>query len=149
MPSLLQPSVDYTDKDFPALRLRLQGLARSVFPKWTEYNTPSFGNLLLEFMAFTGDNTTFYQDGQGRELFWPTVSQRENAIRLGRLINYNLPSAQPSTVTCRFTTPSLLAIEAPIPEGQRIRTVDATGVPFRTKVGGSILVGQDTVDIEC
>ncbi len=32
----LPESVDYTDKDFDALRARLIALIKSVFPDWTE-----------------------------------------------------------------------------------------------------------------
>src|SRR5882724_3545060 len=42
---LLSQATDYTDKDFDSLRLRLQSLARSAFPTWTDFNIANFGNL--------------------------------------------------------------------------------------------------------
>ena len=66
--SLITPSLDYTDRDFYSLRLRLQGLIRSVFPDWTDFNTATFGNILLELYAFVGDTLHFYQDGQAAVL---------------------------------------------------------------------------------
>lgn len=53
--ALLPTSLDMTDKDFDALRLRLIALARSVFPDWSDFAVASFGNVLLELYAFVGD----------------------------------------------------------------------------------------------
>lgn len=145
--SLLQPNVDYTQKDFRNLRLRLQGLVRSVFPEWTDFNTASFGNMMLELKAFSADVVTYYQDNQAREAYWPTVSQRQNALRLGRQTNYRLASAQPSTTTGRFSLPSVAANDVPIAEGTRVRTADLTAVNFRTSAAGQIDAGQSFVDI--
>lgn len=54
---LLARATDYTNKDFDSLRLRLQSLARSVFPTWTDFN---FGNILLELYAFVLDVVVIY-----------------------------------------------------------------------------------------
>ncbi len=35
--ALLPDSVDYTDRDFDALRARLIALVQSVFPDWTDF----------------------------------------------------------------------------------------------------------------
>ena len=56
----LPESVDYTDKDFDALRARLIALIKSVFPDWTDFDVASFGNLLVELYAYVGDVLTFY-----------------------------------------------------------------------------------------
>lgn len=147
MAALLPPNVDYTSKDFLALRLRLQGLIRSVFPDWTDFNVTTFGNILLESFAYVGDTATFYQDKQAREAFWPTVTQRVNAIRLGRLINFRLASAQPATSTARFSLPSVAAKAVPIPLGTRLRTPDVTTLRFRTTAVAEIGIGQQSVDV--
>ena len=52
--SLLPASLDMTDKDFDALRVRLVALVQSVFPDWTDFAVASFGNILLELYAFVG-----------------------------------------------------------------------------------------------
>ena len=63
----LPESVDYTDKDFDALRARLIALIKSVFPDWTDFDVASFGNLLVELYAYVGGVLTFYQDNLARE----------------------------------------------------------------------------------
>ncbi len=45
-----------------ALRLRIITLIQSVFPDWSDFDTASFGNLLIEMYAFVGDVLTFYLD---------------------------------------------------------------------------------------
>ena len=41
----LPESVDYTDKDFDALRARLIALIKSVFPDWTDFDAVSYTHL--------------------------------------------------------------------------------------------------------
>lgn len=148
MAILPQPTVDHTDRDFEALRLRLQGLARSVFPDWTDFNVGSFGSVLLEMMAYVGDMTSFYLDRRASEAFWPTVTQRISAVRLGRLINFKLRSAQPATVSVRFSLPAAAIVRVPLPVGRRVRTTDVGGaVRFRTTVEAAIEVGDTQVDV--
>jgi hypothetical protein len=60
--AVLPTSLDYTDKDFDALRARLIALVKSVFPDWSDFSVASFGNLLIEMYAFVGDVLTFYLD---------------------------------------------------------------------------------------
>lgn len=144
---VLPPTVDYSAKDRRALLLRLQGLIRSVFPDWTSFNQANFGVVLLEAFAHVGDVLNFYQDNQARELFWPTVVQRVNAIRLGQQINFRLPSAQPATTTLRFSLPSAALVGLTIPSNTRVRTADLTAVRFRTLAAARIEIGQTQVDV--
>lgn len=92
--SLLSPAVDYTDKDFDALRARLVALVRSVFPDWSDFDTASFGTVLLELYAFVGDVLTFYQDNLARESRLVTATQRKNVIALARMFGYRLHGAR-------------------------------------------------------
>ena len=71
--NLLPEAVDYTDKDFDALRTRLIQLVKSVFPDWTDFEVASFGNVLIEsdgqgnsqIIHYGGDNgdTDTYRKG--------------------------------------------------------------------------------------
>lgn len=144
---LFPPTVDYTARDQRSLRLRLQGLARSVFPNWTDFNRSNSGNIILEGEAFVGDVLNQYQDRQAREAFWPTVTQRVNAIRLGRQTNFRLPSATSSATTLRFSIPSPALKKIPIPLGTRTRVPTEDGPRFRTKVAVEIAVGEVQVDV--
>jgi len=144
------PILDYTDRDFASLRLRLQGLARSVFPTWTDFNSANFGNLVVELLAYVGDNISFYQDAQAREAFWPTLTRRISAIRLGRLINFTLTGVTKATGVARFSIPAPLLKKVIIPPGTRMRSIDPlTPVSYRTtnQVNAEISVGNTFVDV--
>jgi hypothetical protein len=144
--ALLPANVDYSDRDFNALRLRLQGLIRSVHPNWTEFNVANYGNLLLEGFCYVGDVTNFYQDRNAGDLYWPVVRQRANAIRLGRGINFDLTSAVSATTTCTFTLPANAPVAVPIPYGTRLRTPGQNPQYFRViDSAAEIAVGTASV----
>lgn len=44
--ALLPEPVDYTAKDFDALRSRLIALLQRVFTDWSDFDVASFGNVL-------------------------------------------------------------------------------------------------------
>ena len=84
--NLLPAAVDYTDKDFDALRARLIQLVKSVFPDWTDFEVASFGNVLIEMYAFVGDVLSFYQDNLARESRLVTATQRKNVMALAQML---------------------------------------------------------------
>jgi hypothetical protein len=124
--ALLPPSVDYTSKDFDALRVRLMALLQSVFPDWSDFSVASFGNLLLEMYAFVGDVVTFYLDTQARESRLVTATQRRNVIALARMLGYKLYGARAATAEVTFTLARSPSAQVTIPAGSTIRTQEVT-----------------------
>ncbi|WP_233104255.1 hypothetical protein [Haliangium ochraceum] len=124
--TLLPPSVDYTDKDFDALRARLIALVQSVFPDWSDFSVASFGNVLLEMHAFVGDVLAFYLDAQARESRLVTATQRKNIIALARMLGYRLYGAQAATAEVVFALAQPPAADVVIPAGTVVRTPDVT-----------------------
>jgi hypothetical protein len=119
---LLSQATDYTNKDFDSLRLRLQGLVRSVFPDWTDFNVANFGNILLELYAFVGDVLTFFQDNQARESRLLTATQRKNLIALTKLLGFRPAGARAATVEEVFTLAAPPAADVVLPQGTQVRT---------------------------
>lgn len=150
MTRILPSSIDFTDRDFESLKLRLQGLVRSVFPDWTDFNTANFGNILLEMMAHVGDTLHFYQDNQAGECFLPTLSQRISMIRIGQLIGFSLSSAAAATTSETFSIPEANSLYGlSIPRGTRVRTTDPeTPLYFQTTAATSIPAGSTSADVE-
>jgi len=124
--ALLPNSLDYTDKDFDSLRLRLQNLIRSVFPDWTDFNVASFGNILLELFAFVGDVLAFYQDNQARESRIITATQRKNIIALAKLLGFQLAGARAATADVQLTLGEPPAADVTLPAGTVVRTQEVT-----------------------
>jgi len=130
--ALLPSSLDMTDKDFDALRLRLIALARSVFPDWSDFAVASFGNVLLELYAFVGDVVGYYLDNQARESRLVTATQRKNVIALARTREVTEP--------VRF---QLLA-DVVIPAG----ALQATGVVENSKTYVQLFDSRGLADLD-
>jgi hypothetical protein len=124
--ALLPPNVDYTSKDFDALRVRLMALLQSVFPDWSDFSVASFGNLLMEMYAFVGDVLTFYLDNQARESRLVTATQRKNVIALARMLGYKLHGARAATAEIAFSLARPPSADVVIPSGTTIRTQEVT-----------------------
>ena len=126
----LPESVDYTDKDFDALRARLVALIKSVFPDWTDFDVASFGNLLVELFAFVGDVLTFYQDNLARESRLVTATQRKSVMALAKMLGYRLQGAQAATAEVWLQLARVPVASVTIPAGTVLRTQlsDARGL---------------------
>ncbi len=122
---VLPRSLDYTSRDFDALRARLIALVRSVFPDWSDFSVASFGNMLIEMYAFVGDVLGYYLDAQARESRLVTATQRKNVIALARMLGYRLHGARAATAEVVFTlAPAAAAVR--IPAGTVVRTREVT-----------------------
>jgi phage-related baseplate assembly protein len=120
--SPLPQSMDYTARDFDALRQRLIALIRSAFPDWSDFDVASFGNILLEMFAFVGDVLGFYIDNQGREARLATATQRKNVIALAHMLGYRLRGAAAARAQVWFSLPQPATADVKIPAGTRVRT---------------------------
>lgn len=147
--SISQTTLDYSDRDFNSLRLRLQDVVRSVFPDWTDFNVANFGNILIELMAHVGDILHFYQDTQAAQAFWPTLTERIAAIRLGQLIDFRLTGASSSTGDVTVSIPvANTSYDLDIPVGTVFRTSDPEEpLRFRSTQAKTLLAGQTEVDV--
>jgi hypothetical protein len=141
---VLPPSVDYTDKDFDALRARLNALTRSVFPDWSDHSVAGFGNQLMEMFAFVGDVLGFYLDAHARESRLSTATQRKNVIALARMLGYTLHGARAATAEVRFTLARPPIADVRIPAGTVVRTQEVTD-PVRFQLLDDVLIraGQE------
>ena len=115
--ALLPNNIDYTDKDFDAIRSRLIQLIQSVFPDWSDFSVASFGNILMEMYAFVGDVVTFYLDNQARESRLITATQRKNVIALSRMLGYRLQGARAATVVIEVELARVPVADVVIPAG--------------------------------
>ena len=88
MAAILPANLDYTDRDFDSIRLRLENLLRGVFPDWTDFQTANFGVILMELPSFVGDVIGFYENNSGRESRITTTTQRKNMVALAKLLGF-------------------------------------------------------------
>lgn len=124
--AILSSPLDYTDKDFDALRVRLFNLIDSAFPTWTERQKSNFGNIIIELYAFVGDVLGKYQDNQANESRWTQATQRKNLLALAKLIGFEATGATASTADETFTIRGgPIANDLIIPAGTIVRTPQA------------------------
>ena len=85
-----EPLIDYQAKDYASFRQALVDLIPSLVPGWTERHEADIGMMLLELLAYAGDNLSYYQDAVANEAFLGTARQRISVRRLVRLIDYTM-----------------------------------------------------------
>ena len=144
--ALLPTNLDYTDKDFDALRARLFNAILSVFPEWTDHEASNFGNILVECFAFVGDVLTYYQDNQAGESRLVTATQRANAIALVKLIGFTVPGAQAAHVDVTLSIPAAVAGDVVLAKETIVRTEAVVEpVVFRLDADYTIPAGSTSV----
>jgi hypothetical protein len=125
MASILPQNVDYTDKDFDSLRLRVQALIKSVFPDWTDFQVSNFGNVLTEMFCWLTDVLCFYQDNQAAEGRIVTATQRRNLLALVKLLDYVPKGLGAATTFASFHADDAPAGTVTIPAGTIAKTASA------------------------
>lgn len=107
------PQVDYTSRDYVAIRNDLLNLIPTFVPEWTNRDPADFGIALVELFAYMGDLTNFYIDRSANEAFITTASQRENVLELAKLLSYVPTDITSSTVTLTFQNSTASPITVP------------------------------------
>jgi len=89
--------IDYTHREFESIRSDLQGIAERLYPAtFKDFSEASFGSLMLDAVAYVGDQLSFYLDYNINECFLDTAYQFDNVVRHGRILGYK-SSGRPST----------------------------------------------------
>lgn len=82
--------VDYMAKDYDSFRQALVDLLPRLIPDWSERRAADQGMMLLELLAYVGDQLSYYQDAVANEAFIETARQRVSVRRHARLIDYDM-----------------------------------------------------------
>ena len=140
--------LDYTDKDFISIKARLEKLAHSAFPTWTDFTIAAFGNFNIEMFSHVGDVLGFYLDAQAGETRWSTAQLKKNVLSLVKLINY-----QPKTATAGKVTATLTLAAPPVgdvffPADSIVKTAANPQVRFALVDDYEILAGADPPTVE-
>jgi len=85
-----EPDIDYLAKDYASFRRALVDLIPTFKPSWTERHEADIGMVLLELLAYVGDQLSDYQDNVGNELYLGSARQRISVRRLARLVDYQM-----------------------------------------------------------
>lgn len=104
-------SVDYTSRDFYALREELINLVKARVNvdssrTWTGDDPSDFGVALIEAFAYIGDLTNYYVDRIANETYLPTATQRRNILNLASLYGYVPTGFRAAVLEVTFTNTS-------------------------------------------
>jgi hypothetical protein len=86
--------IDYTSRDFNSIKKDLVQIAERFYPDtFQDFSEGSFGSLMLDAVAYVGDQISFYLDYNVNESFLDTAFEKTNIIRHGRILGYKSTGA--------------------------------------------------------
>ena len=113
--------LDYTNRDFTAIRSQLIGLAKGLMPDWVPASEPSdFGTLLLELFAYMGDVMHFYIDRTAAEAFLSTAVRYNSVLYIADMMGYTPIGQSSAIVTLTFKLDDTATESVTLPVGLRV-----------------------------
>ena len=89
--------INYTNREFSGIRRDLEQIAERFYPdSFQDFSEASFGSIVLDSIAYVGDQLSFYLDYNVNEMFLDTSFQFTNVLRHGRILGYK-DTGRPST----------------------------------------------------
>ena len=89
--------IDYTHREFNSIRDDLIQIAERYYPDtFQDFSEGSFGAMMVDAVAYVGDQLSFYLDYSVNETFLDTAYQFDNVLRQGRILGYKY-TGRPST----------------------------------------------------
>lgn len=126
--------INYTSRDFESIKEDLENYAKRYYPTtFKDFSEASFGALMLDLVAYVGDQLSFYADFQANESFLDSAIRYENVIRLSETLGYKNQGVAKST--------GQVAIYMLVPVAANSRAPDLNYFPILQR--GSILSGDN------
>jgi len=83
-----EPLIDYMAKDYQSFRQTILDRISLTMPEWKERNLADFGIMLVELLAYVGDQLSYFQDAVASEAYLGTARKRISIKRHARLLDY-------------------------------------------------------------
>lgn len=87
---LIEPKIDYLAKDYASFRRIILDRLSLIMPEWKERNAADQQIMLVELLAYLGDQLSYYQDAVATEAYLGTARKRISVRRHARLLDYNM-----------------------------------------------------------
>jgi len=108
------PQVDFTSRDYPAIRDDLYALIPIFAPNLTTRDPADLAIAILEVFAHMGDVLNFYIDRAANEAFISTASQRTSVLAIAKMLGYTPTNTNPASTTLYFTNSTFSAVDIPL-----------------------------------
>jgi hypothetical protein len=82
------PEINFLAKDYQSFRQLILDRLALIMPDWRERHFPDIGIMLVELLAYVGDQLSYYQDAVATEAYLDTARQRISVRRHARLVDY-------------------------------------------------------------
>lgn len=136
-------AIDYTNRDFSSIKRDLTQIAERFYPDtFQDFSEASFGSMMLDAVAYVGDQLSFYLDYNVNEAFLDTSYQLNNIIRHGRVLGYK-NSGRPSTygtVALYVLVPASISALGP---DRRYIPIIKRGTRFSSTNGSNFVLTED------
>src|SRR5262245_18507379 len=133
-------ALDYTSRDFTAIRSQLVGLAKGLMPQWETVGEPAdFGTLILELFSYMGDVMHFYIDRTASEAFLGTAVRRQSVLYIADMLGYTPIGQQAASVNLTFSLDAEADGPLTIPKGSRVHN--------KTNDAASLIVFETNLDL--
>lgn len=133
----------YVDIDFSSNQQALLARIQERWPtNWNDFLPSDFGVILVDLMSWNMATMAFLINRQAGEVFVPTFTLRESAVRIGALGGYRLHGPTPASVLCEVSIQSVLDSSVTIQKGTVVKASDDT--PFEVSQDYTILPGDTT-----
>jgi len=135
------PTIDYTGRDFDTIKELLKTHLQTKFPNtWKNFYESSAGMAWLELVAYSYTILSFYLDYQANESYLPTQQDRENTVKICKLIGYRLQAPKAASVECLLEITSVQLVDVVIAPGTQLTS--ANGLTFELLTGGIVPAGD-------
>lgn len=106
-------SIDYTGKDYYAIREELITRIQDRIPEWTATDPADFGVALVEAFAYLGDLINYYIDRNANESFINTATQRRSVLNIAQNYGYIPVGFRQALTTLTFSNSSDASVTVP------------------------------------
>jgi hypothetical protein len=135
--------IDYLARDFQSIKDALVEHAKKYYPDtYKDFSEVGFGSLMLDTVAYVGDNLSFYLDYTANETFLDTASEFDNILKLSKPFGFKY-TENPSShgiATFFILVPANLLGDAPDLNYAPILKKNST---FKNKTGVSFSLVED------
>ena len=143
MPKNKNIAIKYTSRDFESIKEDLVQHAKRYYSDgYRDFSEASFGSMILDTVAYTGDILSYYLDYHVNESFLDTSLEFENIRKHARALGYKFSGAPSSFGTISLFILCPANTDGTDPDRKYLPILKA-GTGFSTSDGGSFILSED------
>lgn len=143
MPKNKNIAIKYTSRDFESIKEDLVQHAKRYYSDgYRDFSEASFGSLILDTVAYTGDILSYYLDYHVNESFLDTSLEFDNIRKHARALGYKFAGAPSSYGTVSLFVLCPANTDGTDPDRTYLPILKA-GTSFSTSGGGSFILSED------